>query len=98
MLENVDTVAAWPMLPTVMAGPWVPPELAGEFKHASVAELPAATTTWRPATEAAEIAVLRAAEVEEDSRDMDMTLPTKEGESLRVECEKITKSMAARRC
>ena len=45
-----------PMLPTVIAGPLVPPAEAGEDLHASVPELPAATTTWIPACVAAETA------------------------------------------
>ena len=50
------------MLPTVAAGPLEPPAEAGETEQLSMAELPAATETWTPASVAARTARVMEAE------------------------------------
>ena len=64
MLEKEETRLLMSMLPTVTAGPFWPPADAGETEQLSMAELPAATETWMPAS----VAALTAREMDLESR------------------------------
>lgn len=63
VFEKDETRLLMSILPTVTAGPLFPPSDAGETVQLSMAELPAATETWMPAS----VAALTARETETES-------------------------------